>query len=94
VLVDGEIGPTKLDIQMLDHLRANLVAHTVVATKQDKVKSLKRDARKKELAAGCQLDPNDVVWVSATSGVGIDDLRTIVNTHLKIVSNKQGSAKA
>jgi len=94
VLVDGEIGPTKLDVQMLDHLRANLVAHTVVATKQDKVKSLKRDARKKELAAGCQLDPNDVVWVSATSGVGIDDLRTIVNTHLKIVSNKQGSAKA
>ena len=78
---------------MLDHLRANLVAHTVVATKQDKVKSLKREARKKELSAGCQLDINDVVWVSATTGVGIDDLRTIVNTHLKIISKKQATSK-
>ena len=42
VLVDGEIGPTKLDIQMLDWLRYNTIPHTVVATKMDKVKSAKR----------------------------------------------------
>ena len=39
VLVDGEIGPTQLDVQMLDWLRDNAVPHTVVATKTDKVKS-------------------------------------------------------
>ena len=82
VLVDGEIGPTKLDVQMLEWLRANGVAHTVVATKHDKVKSAKRQTRKKDLAAGCMLEPGDVVWVSATKGIGIDDLRSLVLSHL------------
>ncbi len=63
VLVDGEIGPTPLDQQMLAWLRANDVPHTVVATKADKVKSSKRPARRRDLAAGCDLDPGDVVWV-------------------------------
>ena len=78
VLVDGAIGPTTLDVQMLDWLRYNAVAHTVVATKFDKVKSSKRATRKKELAAGCQLDQGDVVWVSASKGDGIDALRSLV----------------
>ncbi len=38
VLVDGEVGPTKLDVQMLDWLRSTGLPHTVVATKHDKVK--------------------------------------------------------
>ena len=78
VLVDGVIGPTELDQQMLDWLRYNVVPHTVVATKFDKVKSSKRATRKKELAAGCQLDLGDIVWVSATKGDGIDQLRSLV----------------
>jgi len=82
VLVDGAIGPTKLDQQMLDWLRYNTVPHTVVATKLDKVKSSKRPGRRKELAAGCQLDPGDPVWVSATKGDGIDKLRSLVRMHL------------
>jgi len=82
VLVDGAIGPTKLDVQMLDWLRYHGVPHTVVATKLDKVKSSKRPSRKKELSAGCQLDPGDIVWVSSTKGDGIDRLRSLVRTHL------------
>ena len=82
VLVDGAIGPTKLDVQMLDWLRYHEVPHTVVATKLDKVKSSKRPSRKKELSAGCQLDPGDIVWVSSTKGEGIDRLRSLVRTHL------------
>jgi len=78
VLVDGEIGPTKLDAQMLDWLRANNLPHTVVATKHDKVKSSKRNRRKKELAAGCQLEVRDPVWVSASTGVGVDRLRSLM----------------
>lgn len=74
-LVDGEIGPAKLDVQLLDWLRTNGVPHQVVATKHDKVKSSKRETRKRDLAAGCQLDRGDVMWVSAESGVGIDALR-------------------
>jgi GTP-binding protein len=82
VLVDGVIGPTPLDQQMLEWLRYNGVPHTVVATKCDKVKSSKRATRRKQLAAGCQLDPGDVVWVTATKGDGIDTLRALVRTHL------------
>jgi GTP-binding protein len=82
VLVDGEIGPTKLDQQMLDWLRYNEVPHTVVATKHDKVKSSKRATRKNDLAAGCQLEKGDIVWASATKGVGIDVLRSLVRAHL------------
>ncbi len=82
VLVDGAIGPTPLDQRMLDWLRYNGVAHTVVATKFDKVKSSKRATRKKELAAGCQLDQGDIVWVSASKGDGIDTLRSLVRTWL------------
>ena len=37
VLVDGAIGPTKLDVQMLEWLRFHEVPHTVVATKHDQV---------------------------------------------------------
>jgi GTP-binding protein len=80
VLVDGEIGPTKLDIQMLDWLRYHTIPHTVVATKMDKVKSAKRSTRRKELAAGCSLDVGDIVWVSASKGDGIDNLRSLVRT--------------
>jgi GTP-binding protein len=84
VLVDGEIGPTKLDVQMLDWLRANALPHSVIATKHDKVKASQRDKRKKELAAGCQLEPSDVVWVSAAKGVGIDRLRGLVHLWLSL----------
>lgn len=80
VLVDGAIGPTTLDVQMLDWLRYHGVPHTVVATKFDKVKSSKRATRKKELATRCQLDQGDVVWVSASKGDGIDVLRSLVRT--------------
>lgn len=82
VLVDGEIGPTKLDIQMLDWLRGNGIPHTVVATKGDKVKSSKRPTRKRELAEACQLEPGDVVWVSSQNGANIDTLRQLVSAHL------------
>lgn len=78
VLVDGAIGPTALDVQVLDWLREHGLPHTVVATKQDKVKPSRRATRRRELAAGCGLDPGDVVWVSATKGDGIDELRSMV----------------
>jgi GTP-binding protein len=82
VLVDGVIGPTNLDAQMLDWLRYHGVPHTVVATKFDKVKSSKRARRRRDLAAGCQLDPDDVVWVSATKGDGVGRLRSLVRNWL------------
>jgi GTP-binding protein len=81
-LVDGEIGPTKLDVAMLTWLRSHGLPHTVVATKHDKVKSSQRERRKRDLAAACQLERSDVVWVSAVTGVGIDRLRDLTRLWL------------
>jgi GTP-binding protein len=81
-LVDGEIGPTPLDVQMLAWLADNDVPHTVVATKIDKIKSSQRQHRRKQLAAACHLEPGDVVWVSAAKGINLDTLRALVVAHL------------
>ena len=83
VLVDGEVGPTKLDQSILEWLREEGLPHQVVATKHDKVKAKGRDKRKKELAAGCGLLPGDVVWVSAEKGVNLDRLRELVHLWLQ-----------
>jgi GTP-binding protein len=77
-LVDGGIGPTKLDVQLLEWLRANGLPHSVVATKHDKVKPSQRSRRAKELAAACRLAASDVVWVSAAKGTGVERLRSMV----------------
>ncbi len=82
VLVDGEIGPTPLDVSMLEWLRAEALPHSVVATKDDKVKSAARERRKRDLAAGCSLERGDITWVSASKGVGIDELRDRVRLWL------------
>jgi len=82
VLVDGEVGPTALDQSMLEWLREEALPHQVVATKHDKVKAAQREKRKKQLAAGCDLEPGDVVWVSAHRNVGIDRLRDLVRLWL------------
>jgi GTP-binding protein len=77
-LVDGEIGPTKLDVGLLDWVRHMELPIQIVATKLDKVKPSKLGARKTELAAGCGVAPADVMWVSADKGTGIDDLRACI----------------
>jgi GTP-binding protein len=78
VLVDGEIGPTPLDLQMLDWLTANDVPHTIVATKLDKVKPSRLAGRKQQLAARCHLEEGDILWVSAAKGTGIERLQSHV----------------
>ena len=84
LLVDGEIGPTKLDLQMLGWMRGLALPHSVIATKHDKVKASVREKRKRELAEACQLQPGDVVWVSAAKNVGIDRLRDLVRLWLSL----------
>jgi GTP-binding protein len=82
VLVDGAIGPTTLDLQMLAWLQGNDVPYQVVATKLDKVKPSKLAGRRQQLARACFLDDNDVLWVSASKGTGIDRLQSHVTNML------------
>lgn len=78
VLVDGEIGPTRLDVETLDWLDELGLPVAVVATKHDKVRASHRGKRSRELAEKCGLDPADVYWVSAAKGTGIDELRSAI----------------
>jgi GTP-binding protein len=75
-LVDGEIGPTKLDEQTLTWLQSIDVPYAVVATKIDRVKATVIGRRKADLAAGCQLEIGDIRWVSSSKGTGVDSMRT------------------
>lgn len=75
LLVDGEIGPTKLDVTMIEWLDHFDLPFAVIATKQDKVKSSQRQKRKRELAEGCGAEQRDVIWVSAAKNVNLDVLR-------------------
>lgn len=82
LLVDGEVGPTRSDLDMLDWLRENALPHTIVATKLDKVKPSQLVARQKEFAQKCRTDAANIVWVSAAKNVGIVQLRELARLWL------------
>jgi GTP-binding protein len=83
LLVDGEVGPARLDLEMLEWLRSNDVPPVrIVATKHDKVKSSRRERRKRDLAEACDVLQKDVLWVSATKNVNLDRLREVVRDAL------------
>jgi GTP-binding protein len=77
-LVDGEIGPTKLDLGLLEWVRHHELPIKIVATKLDKVKPSKLGVRKAELAAGCGVAIDDILWCSADKGTGIGELRALI----------------
>ena len=76
LLVDGAVGPTDSDLEMLQRLRSLGRQVAVVATKRDKVKSSRRQKREAEVARACGVPREEVLWVSATKGDGIDTLRS------------------
>ena len=75
VLVDAEVGPTKLDHQMVDWLRSVDLPYRIVATKADQVKPSRQLAQRRDVAADLGLMTNDIAWVSAEKGKGIPELR-------------------
>lgn len=77
-LVDAEVGPTALDRSTIEWLRAEDLHVQVVATKADKVKRSAHVRRRAELAAGCGLTADEVVWVSAAAHQNIDELRRLL----------------
>ena len=84
VLVDAEVGPTKLDLQMIDWLRAEDLPCRVVATKADKVGPSKALSQRRKVAAAVHLQPNDVAWTSAAKNGGIPELRREVADLLEL----------
>ena len=82
-LIDGEIGPTHLDLQTVGWLDSLGLPVTYVATKADKVGPSRRGARRSEVAAKLGADRGNVHWTSAAKGTGIGELRALVTALLK-----------
>lgn len=83
VLLDGEIGPTKLDLETIGWMVDHGVDYRLVATKHDKVKPSQREKRKRDLAAKCGVDVGEVLWVSASKNINIDQMRARVRQWLR-----------
>ncbi len=75
VLIDGEIGPTPLDLQTVEWLHHIGRPLIYVATKEDKVRPSKRAPRREQLTTKLGVPKSEVTWVSAEKGTGISELR-------------------
>lgn len=75
MLVDAHVGPTKLDLQLLEWLRHVRKPHRIVAAKADQVKPGRLAARRRDVAAALGLSPDAVAWVSSRMGKGLTSLR-------------------
>ena len=84
VLVDAEVGPTKLDHQTIEWLQTQDLPLRIVATKADKVKPSRQLAQRRDVAKVLNLMPEDIAWVSSDQGLGIQDLRREVAGLLEI----------
>ena len=84
VLVDAEVGPTKLDHQTIEWLQSQDLPLRIVATKADNVKPSRQLAQRRDVAKVLNLLPADIAWVSADKGLGIQDLRREVAGLLEI----------
>ncbi len=78
VLIDGEIGPTPLDVQTVDWLTHIGVPIRFVATKADKVRASTSGARRADLATKLGVRKADVTWASAAKGTGVPEVRSLV----------------
>lgn len=79
LLVDIRHDASKLDIDMIDFLEANEIPYIIAFTKADKLKTMQRQ---KQVKALCQQLARSTeayfVTTSAEKGLGIDDLKAII----------------
>ena len=88
VLVDAKLGPTKLDMEMLNWLQAESLPWRVIATKTDQVKSSRSFVRRREVAQSVGMTPEALAWVSSQEGTGISELRNEVARLLGVAGRK------
>jgi len=88
VLVDAKLGPTKLDLEMLNWLQAESLPWRVVATKADQVKSSRSFVRRREVAQAVGMTPETLAWVSSQEGTGIVELRNEVARLIGVAGQK------
>jgi GTP-binding protein EngB required for normal cell division len=82
MIVDANVGPTKLDRQMAMWLQSNCLPYNVVANKIDKISSLKLKERLQFAANELQIAQEKMFPVSATKGTGMKELAAEVRAQI------------
>ena len=78
VILDAVVGPTKLDILMINWLIHNAYPFNIIVNKIDKVGPAKLDVRKKEIAGQMAIDPADIFWISSKKKIQIEPLQKLI----------------
>lgn len=79
VIIDGEVGPTSDDLEMLDFLQDKPPRILVVATKLDRVNKAARKPRLKKLQEQLELPENALLGFSSNEAIGHEELwRTLL----------------
>lgn len=82
VLVDAELGFTDLDLSLLTWLSEQKVNCRVVGCKVDRLSHGRQIEQRRKIANTIALEPEDIFWVSAKKGYGINELRKEVAASL------------
>lgn len=73
-IIDGEVGPTPDDVEMLDFLQDKPPSILVVATKMDRLGKAARKPRLAAIARQLELPPGGLVGFSSAEKIGHDDV--------------------
>ena len=72
LIIDGNVGPTKFDMEMMELLQENEYDVVVVANKMDKIKNNELTRKKKEIIE--KLDTENIVYFSTKTKIGKEEL--------------------
>jgi len=88
-LLDARHDPTSEDVEMLNFLAELGVPTIIVLTKIDKLTAAQSATRVRGIALALELDPEQVIPFSATTGLGRDDLAEAMESLLAQPSWKE-----
>jgi GTP-binding protein len=78
-IIDGEVGPTPDDLEMLDFLQDKPPRILVVATKMDRLNKAARKPQLEKIRAKLELPENSLIGFSSAEPIGHDDVwRTLL----------------
>lgn len=72
LIIDGNVGPTKFDMEMMELLQENEHDVIVVANKMDKIKNSELVKKKREIIE--KLDTENIIYFSAKTKQGREEL--------------------
>lgn len=82
LLMDAEVGPTPLDVSMMEWLSEKHIPFRPIAAKADKVKPSRQGPRRREIAQELGIPPEALAWVSSSQGDGVKELRNALKEDL------------